>query len=183
MPSAAKLRQQIKKMLSEQSREDRDRRCWKIAEKVLRLPAFQKASVVHCYHSLPTEVDTEFLIDRALTIGKRAVLPRADLANKELRWYEIKNRVKDLKIGALGIFEPDPAVTEEFTGDTECVFVPGLVFDKKKNRIGRGAGFYDRFLAKLAPGVCKVGLAFSFQVLPEIPVGTHDVRLDEVITD
>lgn len=183
MKTQEELRQEIKKKLFEQRHEERGDRSWKIAEKVLKLLEFQRANCVHFYMSLPSEVDTEFLVDRALAIGKRVVLPRADLENKELHWYEIKNRSLDLKRGALGIFEPDPRTARKFTEEVECVFVPGIAFDKQNNRIGHGSGFYDRFFSKLSPGVYKVGLAFSFQVLPEIPVEAHDVRLDEVITD
>ena len=183
MPSQAELRQQIKKKLLEQSREDRASRSWAIVEKALKLLAFQRANCVHFYMSLPTEVDTEFLIDRSLSTGKRVVLPITDTINRELHWYEIKNRAQDLKRGALGIFEPNTAVARKFNDKAQCIFVPGMVFDKKNNRIGRGAGFYDKFLSRLSPDVYKVGLAFSFQVLPEIPVNAHDVRLDEVITD
>ena len=173
----------MREKLAGQNRDERMNRSWKIAEKVFNFFPFQKARNIHFYMSIPPEVDTEFLIDRALASGKHVVLPRTDFENKNLHWYEIKNRSRDLKKGPLGIFEPDPDVAGKFNERTECVFVPGLVFDKKNNRIGHGEGFYDRFLARLAPDICKVGLAFSFQVLPEIPVDAHDVPLDGVITD
>ena len=162
---------------------EREKRSWKIAERAFKHPQFQKAENIYFFVSTPLEVDTEFLIDRALTIGKHVGVPKSDMANKALHWYEIKNRVKDLKEGVLGIYEPNSSMVRLFSGEPGCVFVPGLVFDKKNNRIGRGAGFYDRFLATLPPNIYKAGLAFSFQVLPEIPVNEYDVRLDEVITD
>lgn len=67
--------------------------------------------------------------------------------------------------------------------ELDVVIVPGLVFDEKNNRLGRGKGFYDRFLSTLDPRVRKVGLAFSFQVVPSIPTESHDVPMDLVLTD
>ena len=183
MKTQEELRSQMREQLLDQKREVRSERSWKIAEKVLHLPQFQKANVVHFYVSLPSEVDTEMLIDRALGLGKRIILPCSDFQNKILHWYEIKSRAHDLKRASSGIFEPNKELARKFNENVECVFVPGIVFDKNNNRVGRGAGFYDRFLSKLRPDARKVGLAFSFQVVPEIPVNSHDIKMDEVITD
>ena len=183
MKNQEELRKEMKEKLLEQSAQERASRSFAIAEKTLKLLEFQRANNIHFYMSMPSEVNTEFLIDRALSVGKRVVLPVTDLVNKELHWYEVKNRSRDLKRGALGILEPDARVARKFTENAQCIFVPGIVFDQKNNRIGRGAGLYDRFLSKLSPNVYKVGLAFSFQVLPEIPVQDHDVQMDKVITD
>ena len=104
---------------------------------------------------------------------------------KELCFFEIKDRNRDLKPGIYGILEPDPLLTKEvFLHDAGCVLVPGVVFDKNKHRIGHGAGFYDRFLARIDSQVPKVGLAYSFQVMiKDLPQEVHDVALDELITD
>jgi len=67
--------------------------------------------------------------------------------------------------------------------ELDVVIVPGLAFDSKNNRLGRGKGFYDRFLEKCGPNVRKIGLAFSFQVFPTIPTEGHDVPMDLVLTD
>ena len=172
----------MKERLLTQSAGQRDERSRRIAEKVMRLQQFYKAANIHFYMSMSSEVETGFLMDRAFGLGKHVLLPVTDLRNKELDWYEVKSR-RGLKKGALGILEPDISAAGKFAGAAECVLVPGLVFDNKNYRIGRGAGLYDRFLSKLPPYVYKVGLAFSFQVIPEIPVNKHDVQLDEVITD
>ena len=86
--------------------------------------------------------------------------------------------------GIYEILEPDPARTKPVSGgQAGCVLVPGVVFDSKKNRIGHGAGFYDRFLKEINPSVPKIGLAFSFQVVEEVPSESHDVAMDFLITD
>ncbi|MBI2095361.1 MAG: 5-formyltetrahydrofolate cyclo-ligase [Candidatus Omnitrophica bacterium] len=83
-----------------------------------------------------------------------------------------------------GILEPvpDPSALVE-PAKVDLAVVPGVVFDRANHRLGRGRGFYDRFLKKLKAGTPKVGLAYAFQVVETVPVDTHDVRLDQVLTD
>lgn len=139
--------------LEAQSPADRKSKSQIIQTKLFGLEAFRKAARVCFYDALPTEVDTRPMIDQARAMGKRVVV--------------------------LPAHDHDPAGHE--AGD--CVVVPGLVFDRSGNRLGRGKGFYDRFLGKLGSRVFKVGLAFSFQVVPAVPVESYDVRLDAVLTD
>ena len=155
-----------------------------IKTKLFSLDAFKKAKCVCFYVSLPTEVETRGMIDEALVLGKRVLVPLTNLENKELSLYEIKNRQNDLKKGAHGIMEPVPENTRLANlEEADCLIVPGIAFDKRNHRIGRGEGYYDRFLKKLSPRVSKIGLAFSCQVVQEIPTEAHDVRLDMVLTD
>ena len=124
------------------------------------------------------------MIDEALTWGKRVIVPLTNLENKELSLYEITDRQNDLKKGTYGVMEPRPEKTRlTHFEEVDCVIVPGTVFDKKNHRIGRGIGYYDRFLKKFSPNILKIGLAFLFQVIPAIPSEVHDVKLDMVLTD
>ncbi len=154
----------------------------RIREKLFSLGPFKNAHCVVFFASIAGEVDTAPMIDAAIHSGKRVVLPRYDRARGELFFHEVKDRASDLEPGALGIPEPK-AGRETAAEEMDCVIVPGLAFDKAKNRLGRGAGCYDRFLAKLGPRTAKIGLAFAFQVLEKIPVGVHDRSLDDVVTD
>jgi 5-formyltetrahydrofolate cyclo-ligase len=164
--------------------DERHQKSLLIGKKLFKLGAFRKARTVCFYVGTDREVDTVPMVERAITMGKRVLLPRVNLENKELKLFEIKNVRAQLLPGSLGILEPDPnAAKEAFPGDIECIIVPGLAFDAAKRRLGRGAGFYDRFLAQLPSGVFKVALAFSFQVFPEIPHEAHDQTLDEVLTE
>ncbi len=179
-----RLRVLMKARLSEQTRADRDRRSHAVAVKLLKEPAFIKARHVLFYVSMPEEVDTLELIDRAVESGKKVSAPRVDTARHALDLFEIRSR-KELKPGALGILEPDPdRARRSDASEIDCVIVPGLAFDRSGRRLGRGAGFYDRFLATLRPTVAKIGLAFSFQLTEEeLPEESHDRRLDKVLTD
>ena len=67
-------------------------------------------------------------------------------------------------------------------GDLQLVLVPGMAFDRSGRRLGRGGGFYDRFLARLAPGTLKIGFCFRCQVLEEIPTSDHDRLVDAIVT-
>ncbi len=134
--------------------------------------------------SLPAEVDTHPMIERALRMGKRVVVPRVDLENKALKLYLITNLQSDLEEGTFGVMEPRlhkarPVDRREI----HSVIVPGLAFDRTHHRLGRGAGFYDRFLGELGPSASKIGLAFSFQVVPTLPHESHDTTVDWVLTD
>lgn len=184
MPTKQSLRRELQTRLQNQLPAQRARRSQAIEAKLFGLEAFKRAGCVCFYVSLPLEVDTAPMIDRALREGKRVLVPRTDLENKELSLHEIKDRLADLQAGTMGIMEPMPQRTRcAKPGEAQCVIVPGLGFDHRQNRLGRGAGFYDRFLKRLAPGTVTVGLAFSFQVLPELPVEAHDVPLNCVLTD
>ena len=184
MSTKKSLRVKVHQRLGSQSVESRKTRSLKVQKKLFSAPAFKKAHCVCFYVSLPSEVDTSGMIDKALELGKRVLVPRTNLENKELSLYEIKDRERDLKKGAYGVMEPRPAKARlARLEEVDCLVIPGVVFDKKNNRIGRGKGYYDRFLKKFGPGVLKIGLAFSFQVVSKIPVENHDMPVDQVLTD
>lgn len=184
MLSKTQLRAEAKKALDRLSPGERHEKSRKIADKLFRLDAFKTARNVCTYVSMPAEVDTTLLIDEIIGMGKRVLVPLTNLENKELKVYEINNRRDCLRPGTLGILEPDQdKCPEAATKDIDIVLVPALLFDRGNNRLGRGAGLYDRFLAGLPARVQKIGLAFSFQVVPQLPTHPHDVRMDQVLTD
>ncbi len=171
-------------MLLTQSRHDRDQKSRQIQKKLFEQEAFCKAMSVCFYVGLPTEVNTHPMIEEALKIGKKVLVPLADMENKELKLYEIRELATDLEAGTLGVLEPRREKTRlADPKEVDCVIVPGLAFDVKGRRLGRGAGFYDRFLSKLSERIPKIALAFSFQVLQQIPQENHDQRVDIVLTE
>lgn len=164
---------------------ERARKSLLIGTKLSGWSAYRTARTVCFFVALPTEVDTVPMIERALKEGKRVLVPRVDhLENKELKLYEIRDLQTDLSPGTMGIREPDPARSREAkASEADCILVPGLAFDRNGRRLGRGAAFYDKFLSSLRPDLPKAGLAFSFQVFPEIPYESHDRTVDIVITE
>jgi len=178
------LRQKTLSLLSAQNPKERDQKSRQIQKKLFKETAFCKAKVVCFYVALPMEVNTHPMIEDALRVGKKVLVPLVDLENKELKLYEIRNFAKDLAAGTLGILEPVHSQARlADVKEVDLVIVPGLAFDKSGNRLGRGAGFYDRFLSQFSAKIPKIALAFSFQVVPQIPHETHDQRVDKVLTE
>lgn len=146
-------------------------------------PVWRASRVVLAYASFRQEVDTFPLLAEALARGKELVLPRVDRASRSLDLLRVKDLETDLRPGYQGILEPDPArcaPTDPHLID--LVLVPGVVFDRRGFRLGYGGGYYDRLLGSL-PRAVRVGLAFSLQVVEEIPVLPHDLPVDILVTE
>lgn len=149
----------------------------KIEDRFWSLEAVLKACQFFTYVSFRNEPDTFSLIRRGFKEKKRILVPavvQGQMGSCPL------NSESELVLGAFGIPEPARRIFEE--PQKECVFlIPGLVFDRKGNRMGYGKGFYDRFLTNRKN--LKIALAYSFQILPQIEVKNHDVPVDIIITE
>ena len=133
---------------------------------------------IMAYWPLPDEVDIRPLIDRLVAEGKTVLLPRVvDDRTMELRRYTSS---ADLAEGAFHIMEPTgPLFVDD--DQIDVALVPGVAFDAAGHRLGRGRGYYDRFLARCS-GVRKIGVCFPFQRVAEVPSEPYDVLLDEVVS-
>lgn len=140
-------------------------------------PKFRNANVIMLYYSLDDEVCTHDLIDELARQGKTVCLPKV-LANGEMELRTYHSR-KDLAEGAFHIMEPTGSRFTDYDS-IDIAVIPGMAFDKEGHRLGRGKGYYDRFLSQLPP-IHKAGICFNFQKLPIIPSEAHDVKMDEVI--
>lgn len=140
-------------------------------------PRFLQAQTLLIYSALPDEVQTQSLLDELTEAGKTVLLPKVvSSEDMELRRY---TGTSSLQPGAYGIMEP---VGERFTdyATIDIALVPGMAFDAQGHRLGRGKGYYDRFLAKV-PDVYKIGLCFSWQMVDEVPSEANDITMDEVM--
>lgn len=139
----------------------------------------QKAKTILMYYSLPDEVNTHQYIDYLLALGKKVLLPEViDGENMVIREYTGKH---DLKEGAFHIMEPIGSLfPEEKYQEIHLAIIPGMAFDQQGNRLGRGKGYYDRFLQKI-PQVYKIGICFPFQLLDEISTEETDIKMDAII--
>ena len=180
MKDKGSLRTYYLKLLKEQSKEERLRKSRLIAEQLWKLPAIQKAQSILFYASMPSEVDTLAMIEKAIFSGKRVALPIVEQKKGKLIPTLISS-MEDVHIGTYGITEPHDPGKAIALKDLDAVIVPGLAFDRLNNRLGRGAGYYDRFLSSLPMTVTTVGLAFDFQLTESLPTEAHDVRLQQVI--
>lgn len=147
-----------------------------IMEQVEQLKEFQEAKTFLMYWSMEDEVQTHDFVNKWYT-QKTLLLPCVDGDDLRLRQY---TGPECLKAGEqFGIGEP---TGPEFTAlDTiEMIIVPGVAFDRNNNRMGRGRGFYDRLL-KSTPNAFKVGVAFNFQMVDQVPTEAFDVPMNAVV--
>ncbi|MCS7216036.1 MAG: 5-formyltetrahydrofolate cyclo-ligase [Thermodesulfovibrio sp.] len=131
---------------------------------------------VFIYVSKGDEVDTHKFINYLLKKGVEVYVPKVKGSFIEV--VRLRS-FKDLKVGAFGVLEPKGRICD--IKEFDIIFVPGVAFDKYGARLGRGKGYFDRFLRKVRG--YKVGLAFRFQVLNKLPTNSKDIKVDEVITN
>ena len=157
-----------------------------ICRMLWELQEWQAGKRVLLYIGVRSEVGTETAIDRAWAEKKRLAVPYCD--GPQLRLCQIE-AWSDVEPGAFGIPEPRPQLREAAAGrnwqptDADLVVLPGVAFDTLGNRLGHGRGYYDRLLATLRPGACRVGLAFDCQVVPRLTAEPHDQQVDVLITE
>jgi len=150
--------------------------------RLLELPELIRARTVMFFVSFGSEIETLPILERALAAGKRVVAPRSDVARRGLVPCEVRDPARDLSPGAHGILEPRPTCPVVAPEEIDVVIVPAAVWAQDGHRIGYGAGYYDRFLAR-ATNAVRVGLGFELQVVPDVPRAAHDLPVDVLVTD
>lgn len=149
-----------------------------IINKLLKTREYKSCHTLFTYVSYNQEVITTNLIKE--TLGwKKVAVPRID--DDKMQFYYIDS-LEDLRVGGLGILE---ATNSELAipKDNDLFIVPGLAFDEKKNRIGYGKGYYDKYFLEYSQvNFHKIALAFDFQILSKIAVDDYDVKLDNIIS-
>jgi 5-formyltetrahydrofolate cyclo-ligase len=179
---------------------ERSRRSQAAAAIALDLPAWADARLVLAFLSMPAEIDSLPVIEPALEAGKRVAVPRID--DGDLAFIELKGDWRSWPLDRWNIPAP-PADLEVLPvahiASLSCLaLVPGLAFDRNGGRLGRGKGYYDRFLASVLeeraraaadgkpveaeqrPLFTTAAYGYSFQGIPRVPMGRHDVRLQEL---
>ena len=143
---------------------------------------FQSAHVVMMFLSLPDEIDSSVAIKHALIAHKRVAVPRVDFAQKIMLPVELKNLDEEMFTDRYGIKVPLNSAHINIA-DIDLVVVPGLGFDTQGNRLGRGGGYYDKFLSNPRCRAIKCGFAFEEQLIESIPMHNHDIKVDMLVTD
>ena len=154
----------------------------KIYNKLFNNELFIKAKNIFIYIGFGTEIDTKFIIKRALNENKNVYIPKIYKSDKSMKAIRL-NSFDDLKENSMGILEP--IEDNEFINkkDIDLIIVPGVVFDENGNRIGYGGGYYDRYLEEIKLKNNKLVLAYEFQVLDCIIEEDHDIKVDYIITE
>jgi 5-formyltetrahydrofolate cyclo-ligase len=142
---------------------------------------YRDAQVLMLYLSTPTEVDTTPIAQAAWADMKSVLAPRVSWEQRRMLPIEIRSLTTDVQDGMLGIREPVDGMPVPVS-DIDLIIVPGLAFDTAGNRLGRGRGFYDRFLAHRDFRGIACGLAFDEQLVPAVPVEDKDVAMHMLVT-
>jgi 5-formyltetrahydrofolate cyclo-ligase len=132
--------------------------------------------VVALFAPMPGEVDL-----LALVGDTNRVWAFPKVTGGRLTFHQVRNLDKDLQRGAYGIAEPSKRLPLVFTDEIDLFLCPGLGFDTRGGRIGRGKGFYDKALAEARKGAIRLGICFGYQLVNEVAMESHDIRMDGVI--
>ena len=168
------LRTLIKTLKKQHTKEQLLEQSEQILAKLERHPDFIKAEKVMLYSALPDEVQTQAFLEK-WHLKKTIILPT--VVGDDIIPVEF-GKDTAFAVGDFNILEPQ---NEPYTGDFDLIVVPGVAFDRKGNRIGRGRGYYDRFLSKHL-NVKRIGICFDFQLVDEVPTEPFDILMDEVVS-
>jgi 5-formyltetrahydrofolate cyclo-ligase len=176
------VRLQLREALAAMTDADRHTKSVAACTLVTRSPEFDAARVVMLFLSMPQEIETCSIALKAWQAGKTVVVPKVSWDQRRMLPVEINSLTTGLTLTGPGLREPvsgKPVPVDM----VDLVIVPGLGFTADGHRIGRGMGFYDRFLAQPEFMGIACGLAFEEQVVPALPVLDHDMPLSMLATD
>ena len=152
----------------------------------MSLSEYTTASTVMFYIDVRSEVRTRHALSEALESGKNIVVPWCN-DDGELELFHLQS-MDELETGMYGILEPSqelrrlPQKQVELK-ELDLIMVPGVGFDATGARMGHGKGYYDKLLENARQDTPLVALAFECQIFDEIPVASHDVFMDKIITE
>ncbi|MBM3251420.1 MAG: 5-formyltetrahydrofolate cyclo-ligase [Candidatus Omnitrophica bacterium] len=182
LSSKQKLRERMLSELNGLKEVDRAKKSLSIKEKLFATSEFRKAKIILFYASLKNEVNTDEMIKEALAQGKLIGLVSVFEKDKTLVPYLVSDIDTRLMVGPYGVRQPNKEFAKSIAVDhLNLVIVPGLAFDLEGNRLGRGKGYYDRFLETLPNGTPTIGLAFDFQIVDDLPHSSQDSPVNKVI--
>jgi 5-formyltetrahydrofolate cyclo-ligase len=168
------IRLQIRELKNQLSENQKAQAADSVFNKIELLPEFLSAKTILMYWSTTDELPTHKFVKK-WSVEKEILLPSVVGDDIVIKKYTEKG---NLKQGNLGIYEPEEDGV--FTGQIDLTIVPGVAFDLKRNRLGRGKGYYDRFFNDI--DTQKWGVGFDFQVIPLVPTNTDDKPMNKVIS-
>jgi 5-formyltetrahydrofolate cyclo-ligase len=152
-----------------------------VARRVLASPEYATARRVVAYVALPDELPTDALLEALAASSRELWLPRMR-DDDHLEFATVRDFAA-LRRGRLGILEPPPEAAVASLERGDLVLVPGLAFDRRGARLGRGRGCYDRSLQGGSDRPTALGLAFAFQIVESVPRAAHDRGVDAIATE
>ncbi|MCG3138158.1 MAG: putative protein YqgN [Phycisphaerae bacterium] len=182
MPIKTRLRNQLKEKLSQLSAEEWQVRSSQVCHRLIEQSEYQQAEIIMAFLSLPGEINTAPIVLRAWQDNKRVLAPQVTWEQRRMIPVEISSLNEAIEETTFQVRQPttgQPIPVDMI----DLVLVPGLGFDLLGNRLGRGRGFYDRFLAHPNFRGHTIALAIEEQIVAEIPAQPHDRCVDMVITE
>ena len=150
-----------------------------ICQNILESDWFSRAETVMAYAAMKTEPNLDMVLEEILRQGKTLVLPRCE-AGDQLSGRIVQDLSQRIP-GMFGILEPPPAAPVADKTSIDLILVPGMAFDWEGGRLGRGKGYYDRYLRDY--GGRTLGVCFRSALLEQVPMDSHDCRVDAVVTE
>lgn len=151
--------------------------------RLMQLEAFKHASVVMLYMPLSDEIDLTPAALRCFQRGKSVCVPKANIARGDMKAVEVSSfDDEQMEKDELGVRSPTGGrliVPQQI----DLIIVPGVAFTAGGQRLGRGGGYYDRYLARAGRTATRIGLGFDFQVIDHVPTEPGDASIDLVVTD
>ncbi len=177
------IRLAMRERLGAISPEDRAARSRAICAKILGSPAFSGASTLMLYMPMRSEVDVIAVALEAFRVGKTVCLPRVEPGRETMNAIATKTFDNDsMRPDAMGVRSPEAGQRIPDSA-IDLVIVPGVAFDMTGRRLGRGGGFYDRFLAQLPAHTLTIGVCFDWQIAAAVPYDQLDMPVQAVISD
>lgn len=184
------LRKEMRALRDALSKDERRVKSEQIASKVIKMQEFQNAEGVLLYWAMKSEVETILIYEEAKRLGKAIYFPR--VLGDKMEFFLV-DETTEFEKSCFGVLEPKIGTARQYApmkDDVIFVLMPGIAFDEKRNRIGYGGGYYDKYLSCLEQEVepehiCKVAVAYQCQVVKMgmIENELHDVRADYIVTE
>lgn len=178
------IRKEVSEKLDALSPDELSKRYEAIENRLFEFANFLESRIVFLYYSRKGEVSSQKILKRCLQGNKIVVLPALDPARHRMKLMKVDRLDKDLVSGPAGIPQPDPVRCKLVPIDrVDIAIVPGIAFDEKGGRVGTGEGYYDRLIPRLPITTRKVALSLEAQILPQVPMESHDKHVDIIITE
>ena len=178
------IRNDVAKAIDAFSKEEIEEKASRIETRLFEFANFLESNISLLYVNHGFEVNTRKILHRCLGYSKIVVLPAFNTETFQMKLMKVDNLESDLKIGPRGIPEPDPATCKIVPIERiDIAIIPGVALDEKGGRVGSGEGYYDRLIPKLPITTRKVSLAFESQIIPQVPMESHDKYVDIIITE
>ena len=176
------LRRQIRCSMRQMTEQQRLEKSNIACQNLIETPEFQKAVIVMAYLALPREVDTAQFILYAWQHRKNIAVPKVSWQQRHMIPVQIHSLETGLSIEPSGLRNPVSGLPVPIE-DIDLIVTPGLAFDRKSNRLGRGSSYYDKFFGHKTLRAVRCGFAFDEQIVDSVPASEHDVPMDMLTTD